>query len=155
MYNELIYIILPPNVFINNVIINKERFTGTLTQGIYANIQYAIEHFIFKYFIVLSSRTLFYNNLSIDILNKKQKKIEIIDNIQTKIEIETPIKDYTVWWWPKFCNISLYMYQLFRYMNNDKIIYNENLLISNILVQNEYSIFWKYDYVNNKWLKTT
>ena len=55
----------------------------------------------------------------------------------------------------KFCNISLYMYQLFRYMNNDKIIYNENLLISNILVQNEYSIFWKYDYINNKWLNTT
>jgi hypothetical protein len=55
----------------------------------------------------------------------------------------------------KFCNISLYMYQLFRYTNNNKIIYNENLLISNLLVQNEHSIFWKYDYVNNKWLKTT
>jgi hypothetical protein len=55
----------------------------------------------------------------------------------------------------KFCNISLYMYQLFRYTSNNKIIYNENLLISNLLIQNEYSIFWKYDYVNNKWLKTT
>jgi hypothetical protein len=55
----------------------------------------------------------------------------------------------------KFCNISLYMYQLFRYINNNKIIYNENLLISNLLIQNEYSIFWKYDYINNKWLKTT
>ena len=52
MYNKLIYTILPPNVLINNVVINKERFTGTLTQGIYSNIQYAIEHFIFKYFIV-------------------------------------------------------------------------------------------------------
>jgi len=55
----------------------------------------------------------------------------------------------------KFFNISLYMYQLFRYINNNKIIYNENLLISNLLVQNEYSIFWKYDYINNKWLNTT
>jgi hypothetical protein len=63
----------------------------------------------------------------------------------------------------KFCNISLSMYQLFRHIDNDKILYNENLLIYNVLNQNEYSLlihneynaFWKYDSVNNKWLKTS
>jgi hypothetical protein len=55
------------------------------------------------------------------------------------------------------------MYQLFRYIDNDKILYNENLLIYNVLnqnensllIQNEYNTFWKYDSINNKWLKTS
>ena len=61
----------------------------------------------------------------------------------------------------KFCKISLSMYQLFRYVDNDKILYNENLLIYNVLnlndysqmIKNEYNAFWTYDYINNKWLK--
>jgi hypothetical protein len=54
----------------------------------------------------------------------------------------------------KFCNISLYMYKLFRYTSNDKIIYNEHILTSNFLVPNKYNIFLKYDYINNKWINT-
>ena len=92
------------------------------------------------------------------ILKKTISDFEIMRNNIIKPSIYyycIDVNDFEYFSICKFCNISLYMYQLFRYTCNNKIIYNENLLISNLLVQNEHSIFWKYDYVNNKWLKTT
>jgi len=109
MHNELKNIKLPSNVIINNDIINKNRYTGKLTQGIYSNIKYAIEHFNFKYFIVLSSRNLFYNNLNIDALNKTNK---ITSNINEIIKINRNNKNYNIWHWPIFLNTDLAKYYI-------------------------------------------
>jgi hypothetical protein len=96
MNNALKDIKLPSNVIINNDIINKERFTGTLTQGIYSNIKYAITHYNFKYFIILSSRNLFYNILCANNLDR----LKLAPNIE-------PAKEYTNWHWPTFLKTEL------------------------------------------------
>lgn len=62
-------VIINPNYF------NKKRFTGTLFKGIYLNMKYAINNLNFKYFIVLSSRNLFYNKLNIYKLETMPKNI--------------------------------------------------------------------------------
>ena len=51
------------NIQINPVKLNKKRFHGSLTEGIYSNMELAIDMYNFKYFIVLSSRNLFYNKM--------------------------------------------------------------------------------------------
>lgn len=96
MNNALKDIKLPSNVIINNDIINKKRFTGTLTQGIYSNIKYAITHYNFKYFIILSSRNLFYNILCANNLDR----LKLAPNIE-------PAKEYTNWHWPTFLKTKL------------------------------------------------
>ena len=93
--NDYMYQILNNDIFFKNnkkVIINpnyfnKKRYTGTLFKGIYLNMKYAINNLNinFKYFIVLSSRNLFYNKLNIYKLktipkNKVQKRSEINSN---------------------------------------------------------------------------
>ena len=54
------------NVRIYPSYLNKSRHHGSLTKGIYLNMKYAMTHFIFKYFIVLSSRNMFYTELNPD-----------------------------------------------------------------------------------------
>ena len=43
--------------------VEKIHNHGTLTKGIYLNLAYAVSNYIFEYFVVLSSRNLFYNKL--------------------------------------------------------------------------------------------
>lgn len=43
--------------------VEKIHNHGTLTMGIYLNLEYAVNNYIFEYFVVLSSRNLFYNKL--------------------------------------------------------------------------------------------
>ena len=108
MYNELKHIQLPTNVIINDEVINKNRYTGTLTQGIHSNMVYALEHFNFKYFIILSSRNLFYKNLSIDNLNKNNK---IYTNTKEIIELNNK-QNYNTWHWPSFVNTQIAKYYI-------------------------------------------
>jgi hypothetical protein len=66
MYNEISNSDLlrtKPNVVLYPEHINKIHNHGTLTKGIYLNMEYAVKNFEFEYFIVLSSRNLFYNKL--------------------------------------------------------------------------------------------
>ena len=63
------------NVYINPEIINKSRNHGSLTQGIVSNMNYAIDNFIFKYFVILSGRTIFYNDMTIKNLENCRNKI--------------------------------------------------------------------------------
>ena len=75
-----------PNVFINDKVINKKRFHGSLFHGIYSNMEYALKNMNFRYFIVLSSRTLFFKQLDIIKLqnafnNKTLQKNAIPKNI--------------------------------------------------------------------------
>ena len=65
-----------PKIIINPEIIKKKRFHGSLSKGIYSNMKLALSKYNFDYFVVLSSRTFFYNNISVDMLNKLDKIID-------------------------------------------------------------------------------
>ena len=106
MQNELKNVILPDNVIVNSEIIEKERFHGTLTKGIYSNMKYAYENFEFSYFIVLSSRNLFYNKLNIDFLNSKQP-IWCHNNKPLQVNAINNPEQYKGWHWPVFLNTAL------------------------------------------------
>jgi hypothetical protein len=67
MYNEIINRGLlttkAANVELYPAYINKTHNHGTLTKGIFLNMEYAVKNYQFEYFVVLSSRNLFYNRL--------------------------------------------------------------------------------------------
>lgn len=100
MYTELKS--LPPHVFIHPRILNKQTWTGTLTQGIYMNMIHAIRISTFTHFIVLSSRNLFYQPLTMNDLDKRQKTAISIEDLKRS----TP-QNYNAWHWPKFLNTHL------------------------------------------------
>ena len=80
MYNEITnneYIKKLNNVIINNDYLEKKRYHGSILKGIYLNMKYSMKDYNYKYFIVLSSRNLFYNKLNIDILNINKHKYTI------------------------------------------------------------------------------
>ena len=109
MFNECTKNTLPNNVYINNIILNKKRYHGSLTEGIYNNIKYALEHFDFNFFIVSSSRNYFDNNMKLDDLNIIIKG--------------TPYREYnkyTEWHWPNFLQTELAKY----YINQNKELYS-------------------------------
>jgi len=119
MFNELKNIELPKNILINNEVINKKTYTGKLTEGIYSNMKYAFDKFNFKYFIILSSRNLFYNKLNIDILNKKQK-IFLDSNDYENYILSNKNKNsesYNNWHWPSFTKTILAQHYLNKNLN--------------------------------------
>ena len=66
MYREIMnsgLLFMKPNVVLYPQGINKMHNHGTLTKGIYLNMEYAVKNYQFEYFVVLSSRNLFYNTL--------------------------------------------------------------------------------------------
>ena len=65
MFVDIIFSVnVHENIVLNAVCLDKDRFHGSLTKGIYLNMKYAINKYKFKYFIILSSRNLFYNKLN-------------------------------------------------------------------------------------------
>jgi hypothetical protein len=147
MYDNLKNITLPYNVIVNSEIIEKARFHGSLTKGIYSNMIYADKTFDFLYFIVLSSRNLFYNKLNIDFLNLKQS---ICYNINKFYENEyTKQLQYDTWHWPSFLNTELAKYYISKNLNlqsspheglvlHCNVIYNIiNFLEKNIIIKND------------------
>ena len=147
MYNELKNIILPHNVIVNSEIIEKATYHGTLTKGIYSNMLYADEKFDFLYFIVLSSRNLFYNKLNIDFLNLRQP---ICNNINKFYENEyTKQLQYYTWHWPLFLKTELAKYYISKNLHlkdspheglvfHINVIYNIiNFLEKNIIIKND------------------
>lgn len=109
MYNELKQIELPDNIIINEEIINKNTFSGTLTKGIYSNMLYALENFKFKHFVILSSRNLFYNTLDLNILDNRQKIFSDISEITKREKISV---DYIDWHWETFIKTEIMQYYL-------------------------------------------
>jgi len=63
-----------PNVVINPEIIEKRRYDGSVTRGFVSNMEYALKTFQFRYFIVLSARTIFYKQLDLKNLDRLQPK---------------------------------------------------------------------------------
>jgi hypothetical protein len=78
--------------------INKIHNHGTLTKGIYLNMEYAVRNYDFEYFIVLSSRNLFYNTLHKDNYNA-------IPRISYGATFEQ--LKYQEWHWPIFLQTKL------------------------------------------------
>jgi hypothetical protein len=76
-------LLLAENIFMYDTALNKKHWHGSLCNGIYNNMQYAIEYFTFDYFIVTSSRNFFGNGMKIEDLNrlKKLKKPYIDDHL--------------------------------------------------------------------------
>ena len=124
--------ILSNNIYINPEIINKNVYEGTILHGIVSNMIYAINNFNFKYFIILSGRTIFYRNITItnlDFFYKKWKNEE--EMIQTqKIEFLN-----MNWWWPIFRKTNLAQY----YLNKGYRLHNsehEGLCFSYNIIKN-------------------
>jgi hypothetical protein len=120
MYNELKNkdLKLDNIIFINNEIINKKRFHGSLFHGIYSNIKYSLKNFNFKYFFILSSRNIFFQD--IDIL-----RLENLFNLKDPpTQIDSLTYDYTdesKWYhWVYIKHTKLAQY----YMNKRANLYN-------------------------------
>lgn len=103
MYNQYI---CSENVIKNPEIIEKKRFHGSLTKGIYSNMVYAVNNFEFKWFIILSSKNIFYKSLDINFLEN--------------IKIKEPDINLNRWHWPWLKNTLLAKY----YLNNNKYLYS-------------------------------
>lgn len=116
-------------VFINPFIIEKKRYHGSLTFGIYKNLEYALKKFNFEYFIVLSSRNLFYNKLNISQIKYHFENFKIYGQKKELI-------NHNECHWNSFKKTLLYKYFEFGNLvntpheglcfdyNNCKIIYN-------------------------------
>jgi hypothetical protein len=78
------------NVVINPTIIEKSIFHGSLTHGIYCNLLYA-QKYEYAYFIVLSSRNMFYQMLTKEVMDNYHKINHFCDDCE---------KDD--WRWPSF-----------------------------------------------------
>jgi hypothetical protein len=102
---------LPKNVFVCPTILNKKRFHGSLTEGIYNNMIYALENVSFRFFLVCSSRNLFENHLRlydlIYIVNYDKPLKHVPDGKPWE-----QIKD--TWWWPSIEDTKLKEYILHR-----------------------------------------
>jgi hypothetical protein len=119
-------------VFLVSVILNKKRFHGSLLNGIYNNIEYALLNFNFKYFIIASSRSMFDNNL----------RLKDLDRI-SKINYYYNNNNYNEWRWPLFKKTILAKYYLKNNKNlyrssHEGLVFNENccLKIFNFLENN-------------------
>lgn len=87
------------NFRLNPLSLEKRRYHGSLTKGIFSNIEYALENYNFKYFLVMSSREFFYNKLSdySQIINNKNN-----EKYKNYFDME--------WHWPIFRNTKLFQY---------------------------------------------
>ena len=117
---------LPDYVYINKDVIEKKRFHGSLVHGIYSNLKYANEHFDFDYFIAISSRNIFNNQMTMGDLNRivvpATRREELDKNKDT---------DYTGWQWPTMIHCLLAKYFLER--NQDLYVCaHEGLLLTRV-----------------------
>ena len=107
MYNECKNVQFSENIYINPEVINKERFKGSLLKGDYSNIQFALNHFKFNYFILCSGRNFFDNIMTLDELNKVAKLGQYNGVFYGSYD-EHNIN----WWWPIFTKTLLAKYFL-------------------------------------------
>lgn len=95
---------------INPDVIEKRKYHGSLTLGIYSNIKYALDNYDFKYFLVMSSREFFYSKL------EYYSQIEINKNSEK-------YSDYydAGWHWPIFRNTKL-----FNFLKENNLFYSSS-----------------------------
>lgn len=88
---------LPSYVYLNPNIIEKRRYHGSICKGIYSNMVWSLDNYDFTYFIILSSRTFFYRDITVADLNKFPKN-----------EVQYMAKNTVGWWWPRFRTTKLF-----------------------------------------------
>jgi len=145
MFDSLNNMVLPKNIIICPEIIEKKRFHGSLMKGIYTNMKYAVERFRFSYFMILSSRNVFFKKLDIDDLNNR---LTLCDDINKYINtIDTQI--YNNWHWPTMKKTLLARYYLekklpLRSSAHEGLIFHKNVceniiffLESNIIIRDQ------------------
>ena len=140
MYYILKYTPLPANVILNPEIIEKKRFDGSLTRGIASNMEYALKTFQFRYFIVLSSRTIFYKQLDLENLDRLQPKLA---NMEEREKVCRGPFYSNGWHWPAFKQSELAKH----YLKNHFKLYvsaHEGLCISVCVCRNIIAFFNKY-----------
>ena len=140
MYYILKYITLPENVVLNPEIIEKKRFDGSVTRGFVSNMEYALQKYQFRYFIVLSSRTIFYNQLDLENLDRLQPKW---DNMEEREKIcKGPFPSMS-WHWPTLKQTALAKHYLERGFKLHKSAH-EGLCFSYCVSQNILAFFNKH-----------
>lgn len=101
MYEELKKINLKNNIFVNPNVIEKRRWHGSLLNGIVSNMEYSFRICEkYDFFLIMSSRNLFYNKLTLDKLIAKEY-------INSKFKHTDNIKWYH---WKNFCKTQLFKY---------------------------------------------
>ena len=98
---------------INPVYLNKRIFHGSLTKGIFSNMEFAMNNYNFKYFIILSSRNLFYNKLNKKAYNKFNKisTCSNFNNINHNVRVEEWYNiNIKKWHWHSFIKTDLSNY---------------------------------------------
>jgi hypothetical protein len=103
MFNECKNNELPEDIYVYPSPLEKNTGHGSLTHGIYNNMVYALENFVFEFFIVTSSRSMFDNNMKLDNL----KKLSTLPSTEKKPYTE---EEYNGWWWPLFSGTMLFQY---------------------------------------------
>ena len=104
MYNEITinkYIKSKRNIILNDDFFEKQRYHGSITKGIVSNMIYANICYKFKYFIILSSRNLFYNKLN-------KEKLNSLVKINRGVPYNKLNKNE--WHWPNFLKTELSKY---------------------------------------------
>ena len=109
MYEECNKTDFPPNIWINPEIIEKKRFHGSITQGIYSNMKHVIQNQIdFHYFVILSSRNMFYKPMRENDLSGRQIWVQNPHAYQRLCKTQkTVTKD---WHWKSFEQTNLARY---------------------------------------------
>jgi hypothetical protein len=137
MFNELSLkknILLSKNAIVNPIPINKRTHNGSLFKGIVSNMKYAVNHFDFDYFLIMSSREFFY------------KPLENYQDIESN-KWSNKSNDYhrNDWFWPKNRKTKLLEYIInnklyFDGSPHEGICFNKNGCVIIIDFLNKHSI---------------
>lgn len=123
MFNELHLVDLPENVYIHDKILKKQTWHGSLTEGIYNNMCFALDHFTFEYFIV-SSRQFFGNDMSLEHLQQMYQngkpEIDRDDPWEKKLDKSNWEECFNTWHWPWFAETLLAQY----FINKNQALYS-------------------------------
>lgn len=112
MFNECKKNTLESNIIINPIILNKRRNHGSLTEGIYNNMVFALENINFNYFLVMSSRNMFQFKLNMQNLHDLTPYPDGIDKNDYAGILDTNNLEKLDWHWPKFINTELSKYYI-------------------------------------------
>jgi hypothetical protein len=103
MFEECSKIQMPDNVYICDAPFNKKYLSGDLFRGVYNNMVYALDRFVFDFFITLSSRNMFSNKMSLSDLQ----------NLEPHVEDPRPWSEKRhSWRWPEFSKSSIVIHYL-------------------------------------------
>jgi hypothetical protein len=129
------------NIFINPEIINKKRFHGSLFQGIYSNIVYALSNFTFKYFFILSSRTIFFKNIDLnDITTSFNNEKLCFESTWASISNKDDLPINDKFNWESIKKSKLFEYYFSRFKKSYKGTH-EGLIITNDALKFIYDFF--------------